>query len=63
MDENLRLLSLSLRHAGRIADAENVERTIELATETGEWIACLRCSLGFETVAAKSAHYIKEHRW
>jgi hypothetical protein len=61
MQSELWTTALSLRAAGRTADAENVEATINLLTETGEWVACLRCGMAFPTAAAHSAHYSKEH--
>lgn len=64
MDETRQTLTsimMSLEDAGRVEDAAAVAKTLKLYTETGEWIACLRCGMAFPTNEAHKAHYTKAH--
>ena len=54
------------RHEAR-ARAQALVDAIDLVqafdTETGDWVACLRCSLAFPTDKQHSDHYWAAHRY
>jgi hypothetical protein len=60
---------LSLKAAGRDADAATVARAIQLINEVGEWAACLKCGMAYEykvgeerPLAALDEHRRRTHR-